>query len=437
MTFQPNHYEALGLPPTATAAQIKRKYRELARLYHPDVNSSPGAAQKILSINQAYRVLGDPERRSVYDAERALRPSKSTSGRSSAAAANSSRPSKAGSSPSRRSSAQPSNGRGRPYYDGFGRAYSSPKPKPERQAPAPQGAGQQRQMPDAQETSIERLLTEAKLAFINRDFQKAQRMCQQVLRIDARDGVAHEILGDVYQRQGNTQRASTYFAYAIQFNPRNRTAQAKLERLMGNVPVRPGAAPITYTRQSFHRTSPNPTSSTALAMVTLMATGLLLATPFLLYANPGNTAQDAQSALFGLSFNLVGAMAAAGSASGLLLAFYGRMRPFRDELGSGSSDVGNRSPVPMVAILGLSAIVWFYGSFLIYIGIAATRNRFSPSRLRAYAVTLALVCLLSLVYRTGSTGLGWSPTMLGGNVLFPAVLFGWLLGDAFRLRGRM
>src|SRR5260221_7971831 len=72
MSSQPNHYEALGLPPTATAEQIKRKYRELARLYHPDVNSSPEASQKILSINQAYRVLGDPDRRAVYDAERSI-----------------------------------------------------------------------------------------------------------------------------------------------------------------------------------------------------------------------------------------------------------------------------------------------------------------------------------------------------------------------------
>src|SRR5690242_18901650 len=86
MSSQPNHYEALGLPTTATAEQIKRKYRELARRYHPDVNPSSEATQKIVSINQAYRILGDPERRAAYDAERALAASRPAAGRPSSPA---------------------------------------------------------------------------------------------------------------------------------------------------------------------------------------------------------------------------------------------------------------------------------------------------------------------------------------------------------------
>ena len=68
MTLQRNHYEILGVSPTATTDQIKKKYRELARKFHPDVVKDKALGQKIFTqVNQAYRVLGDPERRAQYD----------------------------------------------------------------------------------------------------------------------------------------------------------------------------------------------------------------------------------------------------------------------------------------------------------------------------------------------------------------------------------
>ncbi len=70
----PDYYAIMDLKPAATQAEIKQRYRELARRYHPDVNSSPDAAQKIKIVNEAHRVLGDPDRRSQYDAERILNP---------------------------------------------------------------------------------------------------------------------------------------------------------------------------------------------------------------------------------------------------------------------------------------------------------------------------------------------------------------------------
>jgi hypothetical protein len=50
----------LGLPPQATAEEIKKRYRELVLRYHPDVNREPGAAEQFLKIQQAYeKVMGD------------------------------------------------------------------------------------------------------------------------------------------------------------------------------------------------------------------------------------------------------------------------------------------------------------------------------------------------------------------------------------------
>lgn len=62
-----NLYEILGVPFDATADQIHQAYRRLARDLHPDRNSSPEAHQRMLQVNEAYRVLGDPTRRRAYD----------------------------------------------------------------------------------------------------------------------------------------------------------------------------------------------------------------------------------------------------------------------------------------------------------------------------------------------------------------------------------
>src|SRR5580765_2454779 len=63
-----DYYKILGVPRTASEADIKKAFRKLAREYHPDVaKNKKQAEEKFKEINEAYEVLGDPTKRKKYD----------------------------------------------------------------------------------------------------------------------------------------------------------------------------------------------------------------------------------------------------------------------------------------------------------------------------------------------------------------------------------
>jgi curved DNA-binding protein CbpA len=64
-----DHYQTLGVAPTAGSDAIHRAYRELARLAHPDRSGDPAA---MVRLNAAWEVLRDPVRRAEYDRDRTL-----------------------------------------------------------------------------------------------------------------------------------------------------------------------------------------------------------------------------------------------------------------------------------------------------------------------------------------------------------------------------
>jgi len=66
MQFQ-DYYKVLGVARNASEADIKKAYREQARKYHPDVNKADDAEERFKSVNEAYQVLSDSEKRARYD----------------------------------------------------------------------------------------------------------------------------------------------------------------------------------------------------------------------------------------------------------------------------------------------------------------------------------------------------------------------------------
>jgi Ca-activated chloride channel homolog len=68
MGFESNYYARLGIPVNATPDELRRAYREAARQLHPDTNVKPGETELFLTVQEAYDVISDPEKRAAYDA---------------------------------------------------------------------------------------------------------------------------------------------------------------------------------------------------------------------------------------------------------------------------------------------------------------------------------------------------------------------------------
>jgi curved DNA-binding protein CbpA len=456
----PDYYQTLGLASTATPEEIKKRYRELARRYHPDVNPDPAASQKIKAVNEAYHVLNDPDRRALYDAHRIL--SQSSAARSSGAGRTASPPSSAAPPPPQPQAARPAEshrsagtGSSRPYtggragFNGFGRTApdDGPAQAPHSASTAPQSERKPaaREAPPSKSVTVNSLLSEAQLAFVNRRYREAEALCGQALEMDRRNAMVFELLGDIYVRKGQTESATTAYSYAIQFNPRKHSIHGKLDRMMG--------------RSEVHETGPTMTRPVAVPRpgwggladmhrdLSLMLFSVVLALAFagVLFAfhlNPGEALAGGLPWLTLLSPNLLVTALLDGIFVGMLLAFYGGVRPVSEELVRHEApqqgvQPKRSGPISLVVLLGLFSVVLFYLSAAVYVGIGLIYGKLSGSLLRAYLAAGALVGLFSLVASDANVRFGVVPVaVFAGNVLFPAVLLGWAIGDSIRLRGR-
>src|ERR1700752_19720 len=60
-------YDVLGVPKTASEAEIKSAFRKLAKKYHPDQSKEPRAKERFAEVGSAYEILGDDKKRAAFD----------------------------------------------------------------------------------------------------------------------------------------------------------------------------------------------------------------------------------------------------------------------------------------------------------------------------------------------------------------------------------
>ncbi len=197
MSLQRNYYEVLGLAPSATTDQIKKKYRELARKYHPDIAQDKDFSQRVFTqINQAYRVLADPDRRAQYNSTLgAIKPVAPAPAPTPAAT--------------------------RPSAPAAGAASTAASPKAA--APSPERA-----------KAISQLLGNADRAIMDSKPLEARGFCMKVLEIDAQNVRGLVMMGDALVMMGQTEDAAVQYRKALAISP-SPLIQSKLSRLEQNM----------------------------------------------------------------------------------------------------------------------------------------------------------------------------------------------------------
>lgn len=361
-----NHYETLGLSIHATQEAIRRRYRELVRQYHPDVNPSPQAKEKFLRIQEAYQVLSDPERRRHYDALLRLQ---------------------MGEPPSAR--------------------YSQPRTQ---KPPTTEPTQTQSRTPPSDE--LRRVIIQAERAFLQGRMQDALYWAKHATRIAPRHPKGHEIIGDVYRTQGHYEAALNAYTYAIQLNPNNPELQRKLDAVIEHTRSKtPAMSPVGVHHLPVLKLPPE----WKLYAAQSLGWGAVLFLMTLAYTVPGTPI------LLGWSLNLLAYLGLAGFLTGFLLAISRWVAPIGDAFPwrrhSGQISAGG-------ALIGLSAVC-FPLAVLLYTLLALTQGGLSRSVARVFGVASGLTLGFALLYPHD-----WlNTTLFGGNLLFLALIGGWYLAD--------
>ncbi len=229
MSLQRNYYEVIGVTPTATTDDIKKKYRELARQFHPDVVKDKTLGQKVFTqINQAYRVLADPEKRSQYDTTLLTDKVRSGTGVSAVTAPAASGSAGVSSRPTQTPASR----------DGAA-APSPPQPLSAQQA-----------------ATVVRLMADAEGAMMQNKLGDVKTICDKVMQIDTRNCKALALMGDALVQMGKPRDAAAAYRIAQQIAP-SALLQNKISRLEGTSAAAATAPSMTRSGTGTNGTIPS------------------------------------------------------------------------------------------------------------------------------------------------------------------------------------
>jgi curved DNA-binding protein CbpA len=190
MRTERDHYEVLGLPRTASTDDIKRRYRQLARKYHPDVAKDKALEKLFVQITTAYKTLVDPDKRAEYDLTFQQQGTGNGSNGSAQTASTSPAPGANG---------------------GAGMGYAPP-------------------------ASADAYVTEAQSLLAKNRFDEAILCGKRAVSIEPANLKAHAFLAETYEMLGMAKEAMTAYSYLIHYNPGDASAKSKLAALKKSNP---------------------------------------------------------------------------------------------------------------------------------------------------------------------------------------------------------
>jgi len=373
MRIDKTHYEVLGVSRNATPEQIKRAYRRLVRHYHPDVAEDKEEAKRLfILINEAYECLINPDRRVIYDAmlDREIL---------------------------RQQTARPS-------------WQAEPKqPRPERVQRT------------ARVVDVGALLNEAEKAFARAQFRIVIDTCREVLNLDRRNVRAHMLLAEVYRLQGRVDEAIAEYTLVLQLDPLNSEAENQLRRL---------ARRRAPTSEGHLMEEKRAVFKIGINLIGLSTAGLLLMLLVGAHESPVRWLEMNLPMISTWSSSMITVLVVDSLIIGILLSVNELVGRIDDELVFTVIQASGTRPVvyPIGLLLVVINMISFYAAAVIYLIAGAVQESLSKSVLKVFLATFILVVLMAIIYTPG-----WKQVLLyGGNLAFPIVLVGWVIGDTFR-----
>lgn len=400
MTVQRSHYDILGVKPNASTEEIKKRYRELARTYHPDRN--PNTAKLFSDITASYKVLSDPESRATYDAEQALKQRERATG-----------------------SGKPSASRN-PF---------DTTPPPRKTTPRPAGNDRPPSRNGTTTSEEMRLVSEAQSAFARGNFVSARALCEQIMRLNGRNAQAYEILGDIYRVQGKSDDAIRMYTIALQLNPRNPSLQERFDRLAkGRIDFRQAPVPGNPVGPGFRSgppggTRPVPKRTVGGMLGNVIGYGLvfLVVVYVAMFAGPPFDPREQASLHLQWNWIVIAALAVCGIVLGVTLACTNTIARLSEEL-KFNPFAGGKFQLPMGLLLLVVCSVNFWAGAVLYILLGVLRESLGISMMRVFSAVAMTVLLIAGVFEPGRLTIA----AVGGNIVFLGMLFGWWIGDFFR-----
>jgi curved DNA-binding protein CbpA len=399
--LEQDHYKILGLEPDATPEQIKARFRELARKYHPDAaRTGPDSSRMFAKITVAYRTLSDPGRRKEYDLERKLAQKKAKEA-------------------DRESALWPDAG------VRASRLKTGPRKAPGRGAERSDAA--RRARPSFRGTGA--LLSDAEIALARGRYNETKEMCQRILRYDRSNLRAHVLMGDAYRAQGNADDAIAEYTIALQLDPRNKMLQRRLEKAARarRTPARHSVSGIDRLAKGGHLSR----GERARGIGSLVAFVGAVFVPLFALGNEGRVVFPGIALVSTWSDRLILAMVADGFGLALVLSLLGAIGRIDDELLLDQSYAlakRQRGVPPVGLIYVLFGGLFFYLSLFCYLAVGVAQDSLSRSLGMIYGATMVLLLIFALAYTQGTPQVA----LLGGNVIFLAMIGGWFIGDIFR-----